>query len=177
MFEIPKLTFHKIGWTTIDLKFPKLTACYVSWYFEASKCYQEPWIASLQNKLLRLRQNKQTKHTHKEIKDDFQSLKLLSPVPLPQVPPQIHLSPYFLIHQLHLLYTDRPPILIFSSKFPFSVKLISAPISPKSTGIHPIKMKPSEDPEDKLLLQSWTVNYSQRFSQSNQRPSQISYRI
>ena len=124
-----------------------------------------------------IEQNKQTKHTHKERKDAFQSLKFLSPDPLSKMPPQIHLSPFFLLHQLHLLYTDRSPILIFSSNFPFSLKLISAPISPKSMGIYPVKMKPSEDPEDKPLLQSWTVNHSQRFSQSKKRPLQISYRI
>ena len=60
-FEIPKLI--KRNWTIIALKFLKLNGTpIINWYFEDSKCYQEPKIASLQNKILRATEaNKQLK--------------------------------------------------------------------------------------------------------------------
>ena len=62
MSEIP--TLHSLK-TKLDYNSSKISKnewnAYLSWYFEASQCYQEYKITTLQNKILRLTEGRKIK--------------------------------------------------------------------------------------------------------------------
>ena len=152
-FEIPKLVFLK---TKDNLKLgfmdnhnSKISQtewnAYFDWYFEASKYYQEPILASLQNEISRLTEaNKQLK---KE-KMGSEALCSSSLAPRAQVLPQAPSSPF-----PSILPTPPPqfPLTWQTYIFPLKISLAHFSLEP-SERTCPFKTKISEDPEAKLLL-------------------------